>query len=851
MPDVDGSPLGEYLQIRPPQSVEKTQVTFTFVRERTVPVDWEAVSNAAFSPDHPFQSHSIQSFVRAGRKDDDFTLEKGEAEGWIILLGENVSAYVARPSSIQRYKTAPTTGKADVRDRKIPEATAPDIISDGIVVRVTTKRRQFRYYLLLDEHGDRLNSKWLELNGWKKMWEAVKELQPVAMTDPASPSTTGLDLVKTFFSFTEMVRADAVLIETKYKALKLERELGAAYYAQAIALLKTIETAEADEMAALRDRYYELVSYYRQAEERMRRLKDAAVGLGYVLVTEDSEQNTNIWTEDGAQVAVTLEKGKLYLVRPKTVTWTTRHKEHNGRDFWGRRKYKWRTEVHHKSFKVYEKADPDADPWFEVLDFYAANGYETFLFEVGDSGELTADGVALRDLVQQLIDDEDFRLKTVVALPVTEKSILGDELLVGYLVVGRPMPELFRTEVPRIYAFDHMTYQFSWTGTSLGELVTTIPLAPGEEREVTISTSSFFEDRSTDTRSSLVDILRVDKQDFESFFEKEIRKENETKETLSAEVNGSYGAASGSAKFAKEKRVSEIQRTLNRTVQKASQSLSQQQKVETRSERVRTERSEQSNRVTYKVRNINEAATLNVMLYKVKNDFDARCANTRTTFAVETGRALLEGSEIYHRERFEGDTIDALVDILLDEYGLPATPGEATPIERRIMGNSLQTAIAKASIEAFPRSQDDKSLTGLAEESAILGLDFAETTPDFVTAEHALEQTLAVYAGYRETAWSAPEEQSRIAALAGFDAKVMRAERERVESFKFESIESFSIDSGGLYADVVMGQKAATDQYAVDRRELEKRRIGSEIELNEARAKWLLSRVKPASTSAG
>ena len=64
-----------------------------------------------------------------------------------------------------------------------------------------------------------------------------------------------------------------------------------------------------------------------------------------------------------------------------------------------------------------------------------------------------------------------------------------------------------------------------------------------------------------------------------------------------------------------------------------------------------------------------------------------------------------------------------------------------------------------------------------------------------------------------------------------------------VRGIEFDDEETtFPLESQGLYADVVMGVGVGADQYAKDRRDLEFRRVSSEISVNEARAKWLLSR---------
>lgn len=852
MPVDEAKKLGDYIKVTGPADLKATPATFSFVRERRIPIDWEALFKATgerFVDQVNRRANRLETYVMGSRERDKRNYQAGFEDGWLVPLTQQDPAYVHDPATVTRSSVDPAASVASA----LPNVVAPGTrivptadskaVEDGLIVRVESRKpKGNRWYRLLDEKGDAISSARFK-SEWEAAWSAVGALELVQYRS-SETAVAPQELARTRFTFTEVIRADASVIRGAFEALKIERELSNAHAERAKALTGLVAGSPREDLADLGSQYRELMAYVRDVSNKIRRLEDSARGLGYVLIT-NSETKVNYFGEDGSSKPESLTEGALYLINPRTVTWTTQHKEQNGRSFWGKRRYSWRTERHSRTFPYYEMVEPDNDPWIEATESYAKAGFTTYLFDVATDGRLTCDDLSLSDLVERLDDDEEFRLRTIVGLPIREKSILGDEFLVGYLMIGRPLPDVMRTRLPEIVAYEQMSYRFAWTGTSLGELVTTIPLSPGEEREVTVQVSSSLEERTNQMSSSLVDITRIDKQDFESSFEKEVRKETDTKQSFEAEAKGSYGAASGSAKFSNEKSTKDVVRTLNRAVQRTSQSLSRQDRVETRVERSDVRKSELSNRMVYKVRNINEAVTLNVCLYRLMNTYDAVARLEKVTYAIETGRSMLAGADIYQHDRFELRKASDVVDMMTDQQNFPIDLSDLTDMEGFMLRSALQAQITARNEESVESSLLDENLAGFDTLKQSMATNFADGAPKM--ASELLEQITKDFASLPKTGHEfAASSNERVEALNAMSLKIVDHAERNLNDRSFDEVqESFLVDSGGVYADVIMGQKAGADQYALDRRDLEKKRIESEIALNEARRQWLLSRVKP------
>jgi hypothetical protein len=838
--------LGNFIKVQPPIGIEQQDGILNFERERDIPVDWEdiiAKSSGNDRHDINYIRKFFQRNVNYGPEnvDQNFTLEAGLSEGWFIPLGEPIGNpaknwYSSSPNPTSLAKKVVSGSDRSADRGQLSSVEKLTKTSVGIGITTITHAGQIRNFVLLDSAGNRIRYQWFidEINSdWDKLWGRAEAFEWVGIITSAETLTEeDSKRIKESISFTEMVRADGALIINKYQALKEEEKLIVAFKARANGLADLIADPQkiADEnVSDLVERYNEFKSKAVNIENEIRKLSEVAKNLGYFLCATDEDTKKKHVRKDGNGKTVTLKLGKLYTVNPKTVTWTVKHsKRGKQQGFYGaRKKIKWVTQ-HSKTYDHYGEVSIDPDPWQEILEDYEENGLEVYLFDQQADGSLTSEGIKFEEIVDRLIEDEEFRLHCIIAVPMFEASALGEELLSGYLIIGRPMPNLIGYNFPNIIAVDELSYQYAWTSTSLGELAATIPLGPGEEREVNLSTSNASEDRSSSSATSLIDIERTDTRDFSSEFEKEVRKDKSRSERTEGKVSGNYGGVEGSAKFSKNLTNKKMTRTLNKAVKKTSQKLNRKQRVETTQSKSESTSSNSSFSQKFTIANVNETATMNIMLYRVMNNYRASTKLENTRFYVETGRTLMEGLNIRARKSFTSNDIENIIDFCLQHEYFPLDDDEETPEFDANLRNQLSKALHTCSNDCFDHmiGEDGGSIKPLTKDTATRTKKIEEYTEKADATEADQRGALAEI------------EKRNSETVAGLKS---------LEGALLSGIESFSVDSGGLYSDVIMGVGIGTDQYSIDRRELEKKKVLSEIELNNARSKWLAFRASSTS----
>ena len=215
----------------------------------------------------------------------------------------------------------------------------------------------------------------------------------------------------------------------------------------------------------------------------------------------------------------------------KTATWTTYQtvtSSSSGFFRIGASSRSWQLPIHHaKTFDYYEEAKVDYYPWVEVLELYKSKGYNTYLFQYTEYGLRAADGSSPSEIIQLCHENQDFRSSCVIALPQKEITLIGETFIVGYNLFVRPVPNIVVTSFPELSLRERLSYRFTSDGVSLGELPPRpFRSVPGNSAEVTVKTTERYNSSRSETATSLVDITRIDRADFETVFEKEVRKEN-------------------------------------------------------------------------------------------------------------------------------------------------------------------------------------------------------------------------------------------------------------------------------------------------------------------------------------
>ncbi|MGO7955535.1 hypothetical protein [Rhizobium leguminosarum] len=832
--------LAEVLHVSGPFQVEQAPNAYSFERNNRIAIDWKALLADLRIVTDDSNWRRFEKYVRVawGGSKDQPTIEKNAFDltpdwpafvhdaGTVTNLQNPVAAEAINlfRQRLAKYRSPPTTGE-------------PIPIVGGCVLRIKTKDLDRWYQPITGLPSGEIDfpSRDAFIADWEGTWREIIGLVQVYYDKPANFDTLTEDEKKaiqivlkaeasTTFQTSELIRADAATISRQYEVLKNDKVLAEAIETKAGDLANQISTMPVESIQAVVDQYRDLMKFGIDLREKKRKLADAASDLNYHLFTEDA--TVRIYLDGtGAAQDFLLKEGELYLKSNKVATWFT-YQTVTHKSWFSKSSYSFATK-HAKAFDYYEIANKDYDPWVEVLDMLAGAGYRVYLFRLIKNELQSADGSKPSEVMAWCEESEAFRRKCVVALPRLELSIFGDQFVVGYDIIYRPVPDISATRYPDIFIHEKMSYRFTWEGVALGELAATIPLSPGEEREVSLTSSYKYETSRSETASSLIDITRVDRSDFETFFEKELRKDKETNIAASASVSGSYGGVvSGSGSFSTSTTTKEMARSLNRSVQKAAQEVNRRSKEE-RTVTV-TEKAEtlQQNVVKYNVKNINQGCTLNVAFYRLQNVYRSLLQLEDYSYAVSGGRALASDSNLVTGRDMPVDKVEQIVEWLLEEDNFPF---DLSNVDKAALLAAIQQEIDKHLDDAYDTFVP---LVDSGEKSLGRRKELLKAGNEIVNA------TLQPFKAALKKHGSA-EADIDLDRLKD-NARLLRA---NLSGTSFKSEETvFAYDSGGLYADLYLGDNPGTEPYSENMRRLEEERVRAENGVTNARARYLNAR---------
>lgn len=841
--------LKKVLVVGPPHRLENAPNAYAFTRRRLLDIDWAGIVHDIGLTENDVTDARRQLLRSLFEQNWGITPQSTDADK-LKLIQDNtaeptadVPAYVHDASSVVNTTLLNKVEQFFYLFKERPSAYRTPIVAinalpieKGSLLSLNLSNGGKRWFQLLIKDGDAaipvLRAKLTaDLPSWEDAWNHLAQLEQVYYNIPQKPSVADETKKATFLQATtsfpslEVVRADAATIMEQVRIVQSEDELANALTTRAASLLSgQLQQADAAALASLVAEYRNLKSYKPKVERLARQLVDAAAAIGYKLFTR--KQPVTYYNAKGKAVTEELDAWTLYKAGEKTVTWYT---------------YKWasifekpKRVEHRKTFTYYEQVAVDYDPWTEIASVYEADGYATYLFRETADGLRTADGVDIETVLERCRDDELFRVKCVVGVPFYEQSIIGDNFLVGYIFFVRPLPDTLPSQFPRIFLSEELTYRFAWTGVSLGELAATMPLSPGEERSVSLVTSERREASRTKIVSSLLDVTRVDKTDFETEFEREVRREKETSSSGGGSIGGSYGGLSGSANFSQSTTTKDMSRQLNRSVQRAAQEVNRRAKEETSVTVSEKTESSASSTTTYKVRNINEGRTLNISLYRLVNSFDSQLQLNDWNFVAETAGELIMGTDLRTTTTFARTELADLLDHLL----APGTLPFLVPDDRR---RDFKIKVCRQISELACREYQSKERFEKKPESSLKRLREAANGPKGGVLAAASGVSVRSIPLWLDEVDTSKFTEGFLRRLFNQVFSTENCDFDKLINVLFGKT-SFAYDSGGLYADSVVGSNPATEEYSERMRDIEKRRKSAEAGLEEARARYLNSR---------
>lgn len=547
----------------------------------------------------------------------------------------------------------------------------------------------------------------------------------------------------------EEIDMRAQFIERRYAELKVLKDIADAKAANAEATLTGLKTdttllLDPDQMAQFEPLYLEAKLEPYRIDQQLRKLKEDSASMGYVLFIGNAATVAET-VPNGSDI--TAEDGKLYTTRRRKATWTVREERtvlERAGNLVGEtlrtilnpfhtpnvarlQRYKFRRES--RVVTDYIPVDTGFDPMIIRSFELESEGVQVFVCRETPAGYQTEDGQFLSEIMIRCAADEAFRLNTVVMIPGYEQSVSVEKPIVAWHVYHRPLPAIFPTRLTRLSVNEALSYRMAWKGAELGELVRTITLAPGENREIRL-TQVYEEETSTrETRTSLAELTKKNRTDISTEMEQLTQLDNElnvfgttsggTSETAGPPfIRSEYSAgASNTLKV--------FTQSLNKIARKASASVNQRTKTTVTTDSTHKISTQNSESTLIQLSNINEGRSLNLTFNRLYNRFETGLFLEDLRFTVTSGVELIAGSGVYEHRSYRlaeirallqdfataplpidtnSDGTEAYLSSILDlilaqlsaEYLTPDAGGEAAPRRGNAPG-----AVAQAAPEAL------------------------------------------------------------------------------------------------------------------------------------------------------
>ncbi len=772
--------IEKHLGVHPPEDPAKTPPILSFNRKREVEIPWATILEDAEVTDAGPITAIRQFFERSWQLSapvEEVLAENPDALGtFVVLLSEEQPAY---RSNFDQNPNTPTAEK----------------VTSGIVLKHGTSGR---WYLLHSMEGKQLEEKdFQQADAYTDAW-----LYRIDGTELVFGDT---DAAATAYTGFEEIDLRPAFIQRRYQELVILKNMAETVSNKANEVSQNLiekivtTTADTDEIEQVMNKMLRLEMSAFDAEKQIERLATQAANLGYLLYlgeTTDSKDREN---------------GKLYTTYRRISRWTTTHtrteKYTTGALFWKKthtRKVKY-TRTYQKTVQAYREVDTSRDLLAEKRDELLGQGMEVFLFDQTSDGFRTIEGTSLSQVVDRCQLDESFRRNCAVILPVYEESLTGDRVTIKYSVFLRPLPGIVPSILPRLSIEESLTYRSSWQRNVLGELVSSINLAAGEERTININREFERETNIVSSSTSVFDLSQSESNDLASEMENQTRQESERNRDLqlSSKVSGGNLAfsAEASATAGVSSSLKEMSQSISKTAQRAARSVSRQQREEVSTNSTSRTLVSNRNQSTAVLKNINQGRSLNLFFYRLYNQYRGGLFLENLQFNVLRSVETIAGSGVHESITFSLEEFARL----MDEFSQEKLPFSFSDPKQQYLYRVAQT-IDRLLIEEY----------GIPPQKE----------PSLRSARSVNRLTLPPPSPTN----SRSPQNDPIAELA---ERLKVAEIDRDTPMVSQDL---LVASPGLYLDSTVGARAGTEPYSEQMREQEIRLRAAEVNLKQSEA---------------
>ena len=520
---------------------------------------------------------------------------------------------------------------------------------------------------------------------------------------------------------------------------------------------------------------------------------------------------------------------------------------------------------------------PDTDPWVEFANQLKPKQKYNPLnrkvkldhFRFFKNAYQTQDGLNMHAYLQLIAGDDRSKAMRVAIFPVLDSK--GDEISYLRRAVINPERSFESNPIktlPKVRFIEQNKISVIWNGISLGELSHTENLMPGENKTITIEKQTRLKEKlSASFESEVVSEVR-DTVSFEEKLSQEVNNEetseneitreaedkqeksNTQKETIldehqdtrtdtsstSGEIGGSYMGVSGNVKHSKDitktsnqlnrntqenenavkdsKRLTQKemskegkksqQKNLSETINKTATETSNTNKTSIKKTSEQESESMDKRLETIEISNQNVGKTLNYYFFQLQNVYQTVTETENVKIVVDPGHEIIAKSKISDVRVFDINNIASIYE------------------ELNCAGNKKQTLLA--TIILFYVFENYYNSSNVDSEEGRQGLTIDYRGELFNQNDKTIDKLI-----------ENKELQSEVQA---FFNKI----KESSVNFNpiiTDSQSDIAVNSGGLYLDVEVGKKMATEPYLENRRDIETHLQNTKVKQLEAEVKHL------------
>ena len=720
-------------------------------------------------------------------------------------------------------------------DEGKPKAPTGEMVS-GVLARHGSGRV---YRLLNDEGLTHVDF----FNDYRRSWASVTGMQVVvehpalAAGEEGDPPVPAADFPITTTTI-ESINLRAPFIEARGIELLTLKELAVKLAAQATtavdsALAEVVFDAAAT--AELENRYLNAKMGVHRIDRQLKELRHQAAEMGFGI----SYTEATAATPASCSLTQTVEE---------TVTWTPTItvSSYVGWLFPRRVTSVIKLPPVSKTVKVEQAVDLSKDLVAERVAELRAEQLDVYLFELTPGGYRTADGDSLEMVMLRCRIDEDSRLRTVIMLPSYEVNLTGERVAVSYTVFHRPVAGTQPIAFPELEVVETLSYKTVWKQAELGELVSSINLAPGEKRTVTVTRTFDRETTTSSTSKSVFDLSSSETTDLATEMERSTRQESDvvTKQgtnysasaSVSASASGSWGmgsasasasaTASASGSSSSDKSVKDVGAQMAKTAKKAASTVNQQRKEEMETTSTAKTTVHTSDTSTSVIENINQGRSLNLMFYRVYNRYTGHLFLDDLEIKVRSGTEIVAGSGIRAEYSFSMRQLEAAVDELANTpIPLPGSSDAKWEFREEILRTLSDEALRE--YQELTAVDDKPVVTfgakGLPAPSKSLTATPLQSVLDVATSASGRRTSTKKDDVAKRQSKAEESYRDRLTKLTDNLEQMQIQERSITES-------DLLVAASGLYLDSMVGLRPSTEPYSEDMRALEVRKQQAEID---------------------